>query len=132
MKLIELTDRGDARGSSFAPPVAWLDPPFPVQDVHISTLRPGRVRGDHYHVERSEILIVAPGPQWSLFSDSGPDTTPTRRRFNGSSAVMISVPPMISHAIQNEGDTLLHLVGMTDGPYDPAAPDAFTRKVTPS
>jgi dTDP-4-dehydrorhamnose 3,5-epimerase-like enzyme len=129
--ILVLGNSGDARGSSYPVPASWFDPPFPVQDAHISMLLPRRVRGDHYHVKRSEILIVFPGPRWSLFFDNGPDSVPLHRHFDGRDAVVISVPPLISHAIRNDGESLLHLVGLTDGPYDPASPDAFTRMVTP-
>lgn len=128
--VLEVPDSGDTRGSSFPVPASWLDAPFVVADIHVSTVLPGHVRGDHYHAKRHEILIVSSGARWSLFFDDGPRTTAQRRTFSGTRAVLIAVPLLASHAIRNDGDTALHITGLTDGPYDPSAPDAFTRKVS--
>lgn len=111
-------------------PQSWLDSPFVVRDVHISTLLPRQVRGDHYHVARNEILIVPSGVRWSLFFDAGPGTEPRRQEFTGVRAVVIAIPTQLSHAIRNDGATAMNIVGLTSDPYDPAAPDAFTRRVS--
>jgi dTDP-4-dehydrorhamnose 3,5-epimerase-like enzyme len=131
-EIAEIPDSGDMRGGSFPVPSSWFESPFSVRDLHVSTIRPGCIRGNHYHVLRSEILVVSPGPRWSLFFDGGPDTVATQREFCGSRAVVVAVPPMMSHAIRNDGDVVLHLIGITDGPYDPEEPDAFARRVVPS
>jgi dTDP-4-dehydrorhamnose 3,5-epimerase-like enzyme len=132
IEIVEIVDSGDFRGSSFPAPASWFDPPFPVHDVHVSTLLPTCVRGDHYHVRRNEILVILAGTSWSLFCDDGPGTARRQQSFDGKAVVMVSVPPLMSHAIRNDGDEILHIIGLTDGPYDPNAPDAFTRKVSSS
>jgi dTDP-4-dehydrorhamnose 3,5-epimerase-like enzyme len=131
LTILELKDSGDVRGSSFPVPADWFSNTFPVRDVHITTVLPGHIRGNHYHVVRHEVLIVIFTDQWSLHWDNGAETTISRRRFDGNGAVVIRVPPHSSHAIRNDGSALLHLVGLTDGAYDPAAPDAFPREVAP-
>ncbi|WP_327008427.1 hypothetical protein OHA72_14940 [Dactylosporangium sp. NBC_01737] len=130
IEIEQIANSGDARGGSFPVDPSRFGSPFPIHDMHISTLLPGHIRGDHYHVKRNEILIVSPGVRWTLFFDAGPDTVPEKLEFDGSTAVVMSVPPLVSHAIRNDGDGALHIIGLTDGPYDPTAPDAFTRKVT--
>ena len=129
-KVTVLKDSGDDRGSSFPVPDGWLAAPFPVQDAHLSTLMPGKVRGDHFHVVRHEILMVMSTDRWSLHWDSGDGTRIDVRVFEGPSAVVIQVPPHASHAVRNDGNAPLQILGLTDGPYDPAAPDAYPRKVT--
>jgi len=122
-----LDDRGDERGASFAIPDRWrtfLGVPL---DAHLTTLRPGHVRGNHYHVERREILIVLHDDAWSLYWDDGPETAPQRRRFAGMGAVLLEIPPLAAHAIVNEGAADLRIIGLSDGPYDPNAPDAYPR-----
>jgi hypothetical protein len=80
-------------------------------------------------VDRHEILIVLFSDRWSLYWDSGDKTEVNHRRFESQGAVAMRIPPHYSHAITNEGLESLYIVGLTDGPYDPAAPDAFPRKV---
>jgi dTDP-4-dehydrorhamnose 3,5-epimerase-like enzyme len=132
LKVTVLTDSGDGRGSSFPVPDRCFESGFTVRDAHLSTLLPGHVRGNHFHVARHETLLVMSTDRWSLHWDSGTGTQVEARVFDGPSAVVIQVPPHASHAIRNDGNVPLHIVGLTDGPYDPAAPDAYPRRVTQS
>jgi dTDP-4-dehydrorhamnose 3,5-epimerase-like enzyme len=125
----ELKDFGDERGSSFPAPEACLGGGFALRDAHLSTLQPGRLRGNHFHVARQEILLVMFTDRWSLHWDTGNETPVTVRVFDGTGAVIVRVPPYASHALRNDGSSPLHIVGLTDGPYDPGQPDAFPRQV---
>lgn len=129
LRVTVLKDSGDVRGSSFPAPEECFDGGFTLRDAHLSTLLPGHVRGNHFHVVRHEILMVLSTDRWSLHWDSGIGTSVEAREFDGSSAVVIHVPPHASHAIRNDGNTTLQIVGLTDGPYDPHHPDAFDRDV---
>lgn len=124
-----LSDSGDARGASFPLPGSWLDKIGPVEDVHVSTLVPGGIRGNHFHVARRELLIVLHDGPWSLYWDRGEGTHVESRGFEGSGAVLIAVPPLAAHAVRNDGEAQLRIVGLTDGEYDPSAPDAYPRCV---
>jgi dTDP-4-dehydrorhamnose 3,5-epimerase-like enzyme len=129
LEITVIGNSGDGRGSSFPVPGTCFGDGFSVRDAHLSTLLPGHIRGNHFHVARNEILMVMSVSRWSLHWDSGEGTPISNREFDGSSAVLISVAPHASHAVRNDGDAPLQIVGLTDGPYDPAAPDAFTRRV---
>jgi hypothetical protein len=130
LRITVLKDSGDDRGSSFPVPDECFGGGFPVHDAHLSTLMPGNVRGDHFHVTRHEILLVMSVDRWSLHWDSGAGTRIDARVFDGPGAVVIQVPPHASHAIRNDGSAPLQIVGLTDGPYEPATPDAYPRRVT--
>ena len=132
LKVIELKDSGDGRGSSFPAPEECFEGGFTVRDAHLSTLSPGHVRGNHFHIARNEILLVMSAGRWSLHWDSGEGTQVTARMFDGPGSVLIHVPPYASHAIKNDGNKPLHIVGLTDGPYDPSSPDSYPRGVTSS
>lgn len=125
----DLTDHSDVRGSSFSVPpelLRWLGR---LEDVSEMTLRAGHVRGNHYHRQRHELLIVRYTDRWSLHWDSGEGTARRRRDFAGAGGVVVAVPPLASHAIRNDGDELLHLTALADGPYDPDRPDVVRRVV---
>lgn len=130
LEYLELSDSGDARGSSFPVPAAWLAEAFVVRDAHISTVASGCTRGDHYHVDRHEVLAVMPSDRWSLHWDSGAGTDVRHQEFNGACAVIIRVPPLASHAIHNDGEEELRVIGLSDAPYDPERPDALSRRVS--
>ena len=58
LRVTELRDSGDERGSSFPAPGTCFETGFDLRDAHLTTLLPGHVRGNHFHVARHEILLV--------------------------------------------------------------------------
>jgi oxalate decarboxylase/phosphoglucose isomerase-like protein (cupin superfamily) len=126
---VELTNHADARGSSFVVPPELLAG-FPVVDMHVATIEPGSVRGNHFHLERRELLVVMADDTWSLHWDGGAGTAVHKRDFAGPGAVLVSVPIGSSHAIRNDGSAPMRMVALTNGPYDPDRPDAHPRIVT--
>jgi dTDP-4-dehydrorhamnose 3,5-epimerase-like enzyme len=132
LSVIELRDFGDTRGSSYGVPDDVLAGGFPLANIHITTIEPGSVRGNHYHRQRRELLVVMAGDRWSLHWDTGADTPVQRRDFDRPGVAMITVPIGLSHAVRNDGAAVLRVIGLTDGPYDPECPDAFPRVVVPA
>jgi len=124
-----LDDRGDTRGGSFILPDEWLTILPAVQDIHITTLRPGHVRGNHYHAHRRELIIVVHADRWSLHWDSGANTRVVSQGFEGSGAVSIAVLPNMSHAIRNDGSLDLQLMALSDVAYTSTNPDTHSRAV---
>jgi dTDP-4-dehydrorhamnose 3,5-epimerase-like enzyme len=130
VSIVELVDSSDARGSSFSPDAAWLEDGFALRDLHVVTVLPGKVRGNHFHAERREILVVQYADRWTLFWDSGADTDVQTKQFEGQGSAVLEVAPNAAHAIRNDGERVLHVVGLSDAWYDPTAPDAFPRQVS--
>lgn len=127
VQVTELSNYGDARGSSFTAPVEALGFVGRMADVHLAATAPGAVRGNHYHLRRREAIVVLPGTKWSLHWDES-DATPARHRsFDGSVAVLVTVSPGASHAVRNDGDQTMWLVAISSETYDPA--ESVTRKV---
>lgn len=132
LQIIELGNNGDARGLSFTAPAEALALVGRMSDVHLASIKPEAVRGNHYHLRRREAIVVLPGTKWSLHWDEGdPDGTkaspPQHRGFDGSSAIMVLVSPGASHAVRNDGDSVLWLVAISSEAYDPA--ESVIRKV---
>ncbi|HEY1835028.1 MAG TPA: hypothetical protein VGG08_11360 [Solirubrobacteraceae bacterium] len=97
------------------------------RDLHVASILPGHVRGNHYHALRGETIVVIHEDRWSLRYDAGSDTKVTSRAFTGAGVVAISVPQMAAHAIRNDGERPLWLLAWSDGPYDETLPDAHPR-----
>lgn len=127
----EIADTGDHRGASYSSDgevAAFLGA---ARDLHVATILPGKARGNHFHAVKREIIVVIATLAWDLHWDEGADTEPRSRRFEGGGAVLVRVMPGASHAIFNRGEAPLTIIGLSDRDYDPAAPDAVTRIVTP-
>lgn len=127
--VVDLKDSGDERGSSFSVSAELFAGPFPVADMHVATIEPGAIRGNHYHVLRREVLVVMAVDRWSLHWDEGGDTPVRRHEFTGPGVVLVTVPSSMSHAIRNEGAVPMQIIGLSDGPYDATRPDAYPRTV---
>jgi len=112
----------DPRGASFSLQPAQLDFLGTARDIHVASVLPGHVRGEHYHAERRELIVVIHEDDFSLHWDDGPATEVSRRTFAGAGVVAITVMPLAAHAIRNA----------SDGPYDERRPDAHRRPVVAS
>lgn len=120
LSIIELSDRGDHRGMSFTTPAEALGFLANVADVHLASTKPGAVRGNHYHLRRREAIVVLPGTGWSLHWDDGDGSSAQSRAFEGTTTVLVTVPPGSSHAVRNDGQSTLWLIAFSSEPYNPA------------
>lgn len=99
------------------------------QDLHLATIRPGCLRGNHFHARRREVVVVLFQDRWQLVWDQGPDRDVQARVFEGCGAVAIEIPPNCSHAFHNTGGVDLLVASLTDGPYDPTSHETTRRVV---
>jgi dTDP-4-dehydrorhamnose 3,5-epimerase-like enzyme len=127
IQISELANTGDIRGFSFTAPSGALAFLGRVADMHLASTVPGAVRGNHYHLRRREAIVILPGTSWSLHWDEGEGSAAQHRAFGGKSAVLVLVSPGSSHAVRNDGTTLLWLVASSSEPYDPT--ETVARKV---
>ena len=126
----QLSAQEDQRGASFSDQ-RWKAFLQQVKDVHIATIRPGAVRGNHYHRKRREVLFVTHADSWSFHWEAEAEGQLLQRRFSGQGCVMIMIEPKISHAVYNDGRVDLFLVGVSNVDFDPSNPDAYRREVIP-
>ena len=107
----------DERGSVFEP----LDRDHLSQQYHMHVVltEPGCIRGNHYHMRGTEVIIVC-GPALIRVRDGqivedinvAPDQ-----------ALRLTIPPGVSHAFQNAGQQTNVLIAYNTVPYDPDQPD---------
>ena len=129
IKIIELPNAGDQRGGSFTLPQEALDFIGEVKDVHIATMVPRAVRGNHFHLRRKAILIVLQGSACRFYWDEGAGTVASSRTLSGIGTTAILIEPGHSHAIENIGESSLTFCSLSSEPYDPA--ESVTRVVSP-
>ena len=98
------------------------------KNVHVVVSRPGAVRGNHYHETGTEMLIVC-GPA-RVKIRYGHETD--EFRIPDGNTVRLTIPPGISHAIQNTGDVDNLLVAFNTCPHDPANPDTVEDILIPA
>lgn len=129
IEVISRADAGDPRGLAFAVPENALAALGGVADVHLMTVRPGAVRGNHFHAHKREVLVVLHEDEWELHW-SDPGGTPRSQVFQGAGGVSLSVQPRVAHAIRNIGKVDLTVVALSSVPHDPADPDSVAVPLT--
>jgi dTDP-4-dehydrorhamnose 3,5-epimerase-like enzyme len=110
---------GDGRGRSFSVSPAALAFLGEIRDVHLTTLVPGAIRGNHYHQRRREALLVLHASDWELLWDAGEGTATRIRRFAGGGAEVVSIHPGCAHAVRNCGTVEMLVFGMSSAAYEP-------------
>lgn len=129
VRIVQMPESGDERGLSFALPDAAQALAAGAKDFHIMTLRPSYVRGNHFHMEKVERLLVMHEDQWSFHWDSGPNTPVLHRAMRGAGAVLIEVEPLAAHAIRNDGQVDLWIIAWSEQEFDYDHPDLHRRVV---
>jgi oxalate decarboxylase/phosphoglucose isomerase-like protein (cupin superfamily) len=124
---MQLSNTGDPRGFSFTAPPEAIQFVGRIADMHMASTAPGEVRGNHYHTRRREAILLLPGTQWSLHWDEGDGSAAQHRSFEGTRAVVVLVSTGASHAVRNDGNGTLWLLGCSSEVYDPA--ETVARKV---
>jgi|GEM_PF-91876 len=109
VRVISLEARTDARGSSFP-----VELPFDIRECHVATIHPGAVRGNHFHTQRREVLVVMYRDRWTLLWDEGEATPAQSRAFEGVGAAVLEADPFCAHAVRNDGAHDLHIVSLGD------------------
>jgi dTDP-4-dehydrorhamnose 3,5-epimerase-like enzyme len=127
MQIVELDDSTDDRGFSFSILEENLALIGAIRDVHVAEIRPGAVRGNHYHVHRGELIAVVFTDKWSVHWDTGEGTEIHRRSFDGRGAVAVVPPRGWSHAVKNDGIESMWIYAASDAPYDRHNPDPVAR-----
>jgi dTDP-4-dehydrorhamnose 3,5-epimerase-like enzyme len=124
-----IKDSGDARGSSFPVPRDWSRFISTPADLHVTSLLPGHVRGNHYHIAAREVILIHHRDRWSLYWEEEPGGPVSRRDFDGTGLVLLTVEPGTAHAVGNSGAEPLLTFGLIDRLYDPA--DTVRRVLVP-
>lgn len=121
-----LAARTDLRGSSFGVEIPFAS----VGECHIATIRPGAVRGNHFHLTRREVLVVLYADRWTLLWDEGEGSPVQSRTFEGAGAVLMDADPLCAHAVRNDGARDLQIFVLGDTREADTHPRVLSQPVT--
>ncbi|HSD94892.1 MAG TPA: hypothetical protein VLA94_05650 [Syntrophales bacterium] len=99
----------DARGWVLNPlPLAGLEG-RPLENLHVASMQPGAVRGNHVHGLAAEWLLFCGGPAVLL---AGAEGTPEAEEIlvDGAEPELFEIPAGLPHAIVNRADREIFLV----------------------
>lgn len=115
VEFIDLTPeiQEDARGFSFYPLKGRVLNPAALPAVlHVVSIAPGRVRGNHVHPAKVEWLYPFHGQGFFLWEPRPGDV---RERLITGHRLLIRIPPGVPHALRNPGPEPLYLLAWREG-----------------
>jgi dTDP-4-dehydrorhamnose 3,5-epimerase-like enzyme len=107
----------DARGQVFEPLAE--DEIGAQHNVHVVLTGPQHIRGNHYHLEGTEITTLV-GPARVRYREGDEIRTVD---ILADEVWRFTFPPRVTHAFQNTGSRDLVLVSFNTLPHDPQRPD---------
>ncbi|MFC1845803.1 hypothetical protein ACFLYM_00110 [Chloroflexota bacterium] len=128
--IVLLEDTGDQRGFCYSLPRTSLEFLNLVKGAAVLSVKPGAVRGNHYHEIKLEMVMVMFSDNWTFFYQGQVETQPTLRKLEGPGMAVITVPPLCSHAIRNDGEADLIAIDLSNIRYDLEHPDIFPSIIT--
>jgi dTDP-4-dehydrorhamnose 3,5-epimerase-like enzyme len=117
VKIERLRGHRDPRGTVFEPLTAAMLRRGTIVNVHVATMRPGAVRGNHRHLVATEYVCFS-GPIKLVVQDQ--KGRQEQIQFRESECVRLKIGPRVAHAFVNTGayDTFIVCFVDRTGPGD--------------
>ncbi len=104
---------------SFSDERGWVTNPFEAVYMqsnipsffHVVSTKPGYIRGNHYHSNTTEWVVVCDGPALMAWRSIDSDII---QYIGITSLTMFEIPPNIAHAILNTGKKDIVLISFCD------------------
>jgi len=87
--------------------------PKSIGDLHIVSMKPGKVRGNHYHEKATEWILFFGGNAKLTWRELGGKTI-NEIEVSGLVPTMYRIPPNIEHAVINKSKNDIYLVSIND------------------
>ena len=111
--IIELAPEEDERGFTVNPfKVKQINH---IYNIHLVSLNPGAIRGNHYHPTQTEYICVL-GTQGTLVTVDNKTDKRSEKIIDGKKCPCIIVPRDVTHAFKNTSTERIYLLCYTDKP----------------
>ena len=130
MQNIEITaleDYGDTRGALYNIPDTDMQFLDNIQNIHFGKIHPNSIRGNHYHHQSKEMLIISYSDIWTLAWAKKDSAEISKKEFTGTGTVLIKVNEGVVHSVKNNGDKDLEIIALSNRIFSKETPDTYTR-----
>jgi dTDP-4-dehydrorhamnose 3,5-epimerase-like enzyme len=114
IEIIAIENYGDARGDLYNISDADLQFIDKIYNIHFGKIHPNFIRGNHYHRQTKEMLIISYSDAWSLAWARKDSSKISTKEFTGSGAVLIKINEGVAHALKNNGKKDLELIALSN------------------
>ncbi len=84
-----------------------------VCDVHMVSIKPGAIRGNHYHVHKTENILVI-GSACRVIAVDNCTKKKEETTIENIGNILLVIPPDVTHAIENIGNDVAYLLCFSD------------------
>lgn len=126
MKIVKLKQYSDHRGSLVENTHAKIFKE--TNHFFVSKSKAGVIRGNHYHLRKSEWFYVIHG-ECRLIIEDIKKKTREMKLIKASQNIIINIPPNKSHAFKNTGKDELILLALVNEAHNQKDPDTYSYKV---
>jgi len=127
IEIIKLENYGDTRGALYNIPDSDLQFLDKIQNIHFGIIHPNSIRGNHYHHQSKEMLIVTFLDAWTLAWAKKDSDEISKKKFTGSGAVLIKVNEGVGHSVKNNGDKDLEIIALSDRIFSKEGSDTYSK-----
>lgn len=117
-----LEQKTDSRGRVFEVLRSEHVPQGGFGQVYVFTGSPGSVKGNHYHVRKTEWFCVLSGQGELVLCDRESQQRECIT-LTGDRPTVVTIPAGMAHAMRNLGDTEMVVLAYITEPYNPEDPD---------
>lgn len=79
-----------------------------ISDIHMVSMKPGSIRGNHYHVNKIENVFIIGSTCRVLVVDNNTNEKEEKILENNEKTMFV-IPPHVTHAIENIGNEVSYL-----------------------
>ena len=79
-----------------------------ISDIHMVSMKPGTIRGNHYHVNKTEHILIIGSTCRVLVVDNNTKEREEKILENNEKDLFV-IPPGVTHAIENIGNDVSYL-----------------------
>ena len=84
-----------------------------IGDLHLVSLQPGAVRGNHLHLVAREWMIILGGRVSLAWRQPG-ETGVTLESCDLTAPAALEIPPGVAHTVRNDGGDTIFLLSLSD------------------
>ena len=94
-----------------------------IKQISVASIKPGEVRGNHYHLNKTEWFLVI-GGKAEFYLENSETKEKIRLKLNPIKPKVMTVFPKIAHAVKNIDNKIIYFIEVDSSVYNHKKPDA--------
>ena len=99
-----------------------------ISDIHMVSMKPGAIRGNHYHVNKTENIFIM-GSTCRVLAIDNNTKEKEEKIIEDNDKILFIIPPDVTHAIENIGNEVSYLFCFSDVKDGVKSRDVINNKI---